>query len=383
MERILFISGTVYTTAGPWPDGWLLVSDGVIADLGRGAPPELSGVRVVDIRGRDLLPGFIDMHIHGAVGHDVMEADPAALCAIARFLGQHGVTSFLASTITAAPEKISIALDAIGKVMKQETGGAQLLGAHLEGPYIEAARRGAHDPTQIRLARAEEYDAYLKSGTIKLLTIAPEFPENLNLLSAAVSLGITVALGHSSATYEQVCQAVVLGATQVTHLFNAMEPLHHRTPGMVGAALTLPNLTCEVIADLVHLAAPILQLAYNAKGAERLVLITDAMSATGMSDGEYHIWGSSITVRNGEARTPNGALAGSTLTLERGLVNMMNVCNLSLEQALPMVTSVPARQLHLEHKGRIAASNDADLIVWDGKQALMTMVRGQIVYDTL
>ncbi|MCE5259252.1 MAG: N-acetylglucosamine-6-phosphate deacetylase [Chloroflexi bacterium] len=383
MECTLFTGGTIYTAAGPWPGGWLLVSDGTIADLGRGAPPVLPEAHILDLRGRDLLPGFIDMHTHGAVGRDVMEAEPAALCAIARFLGQHGVTSFLASTITAAPRQIDAALDAISKVMQQNTGGAQLLGAHLEGPYIEAARRGAHDPAQIRLARAEEYNAYLKSGAIKLLTIAPEFPENLDLLSAAVSLGITVALGHSSSTYEQVCQAVVLGATQITHLFNAMEPLHHRTPGMVGAALTLPNLTCEVIADLVHLAVPVLQLAYSAKGAERLALITDAMSATGMSDGEYHIWGSSITVRNGEARTPSGTLAGSTLTLERGLVNMMRACNLSLEQALPMVTSVPARQLHLEHKGKIAVGNDADLVVWDGKQALMTMVRGKILYDTL
>ena len=159
-----------------------------------------------------------------------------------------------------------------------------------------------------------------------------------------------------------------------------MEPLHHRQPGMIGAALTLPGLTCELIADLLHLAAPTLQLALKAKGADKIVLVTDAMSGTGMPDGDYEIWGSHITVRNGEARTASGALAGSTLTLDRGLSNMMRACNLSLMQALPMVTSVPARQLHLPGKGSITVGNDADLVIWDGKGVRMTVVGGKIVY---
>lgn len=379
MESLLFHGGTIYTTAGAWEDGWLLVSGGTISALGRGKPPEMSGARFVDLDGCDLLPGLIDMHIHGAAGHDVMESDPEALRTIARFLARHGVTSFLASTITASPDQIRAALRTIGDVMHQDTGGAQLLGAHLEGPYINAARRGAHDPDQIRLARADEYNTYLKMG-IKLLTLAPEFPENLDLLRAAVSMNITVALGHSCASYEQTCQAAALGASQVTHLFNAMEPLHHRHPGMIGAALTLPGLTCELIADLLHLAAPTLQLALKAKGADKIVLVTDAMSGTGMPDGDYEIWGSHITVRNGEARAASGALAGSTLTLDRGLSNIMRACSLSLIQALPMVTSVPARQLHLPGKGSITVGNDADLVIWDGKGVRMTVVGGKIVY---
>jgi len=379
-DCILFKHATVYTISGPWPDAWLLVEGGRINSLGTGEYPGRHADRIIDLAGRDLLPGFIDMHVHGALGHDTMEPEPQALRTMAHFFGQHGVTSFLASTISAAPDAIAASLKAIQQAACERLDGAQVLGAHLEGPFIEPTRRGAHEAAQIRVAQVDEYRTYLRSGIIKMLTLAPEFSENLALLRDAAKQGIVIALGHSRASYEQVCQAVALGATQVTHLFNAMEPLHHRQPGMVGAALTIPALCCEVIADLVHLAAPILRLVWAAKGANGIVLVTDAMSGTGMADGEYHLWGDHITVVNGEARTPAGALAGSTLTLDRALVNMMRTCHLSLAQALPMVTANPARQLGIRTKGIISAGCDADLVVWDHGEVLLTMAGGEIIH---
>ena len=382
-QRTLFTGSTIYTVSGPWQEAWLLVADGKIAGLGQGQPPVIADAQAIELNGCALVPGLIDLHVHGAMGRDAMEPDPQALVVMARYYAQHGVTAFLASTITASREAIGVALANIGAVMQQDTGGAQLLGAHLEGPFIDTERRGAHDIAQIRLASCNEYEAYLRTEVIKLLTVAPEYPENLQLITSAVERGITVALGHSRASYEQVCQAVVLGARQVTHLFNGMEPLHHRQPGMVGAALTQPALCCELIADLVHVAAPVLQLAFRAKGTDGIVLVTDVMSGAGMPDGAYLLGGETVTVRDGVARTASGALAGSTLTLERGLSNMMHACQLTLAEALPVVTANPARQLGLDHKGRIACGCDADLVVLAEGKVLLTMVQGRIVYRVM
>ncbi|MHB1355274.1 MAG: N-acetylglucosamine-6-phosphate deacetylase [Anaerolineae bacterium] len=382
-QRTLFTGGTIYTVGGLWQEAWLLVADGKIAGLGQGQPPDATDAQVIDLSGCALIPGLIDLHVHGALGRDAMEPDPQALVEMSRYYAQHGVTSFLASTITASREAITRALANIGAVMRQDTGGAQLLGTHLEGPFIEAERRGAHDIAQIRVASFNEYEAYLRTGVIKLLTVAPEYPENLALITATVEHGITVALGHSRATYEQVCQAVALGARQVTHLFNGMEPLHHRLPGVVGAALTQPALCCELIADLVHVAAPVLQLAWRAKSTDGIVLVTDAMSGTGMPDGAYLLGGETVNVLDGTARIASGALAGSTLTLERGLSNMMQACQLSLAEALPMATANPARQLGLASKGRIAFGCDADLVVLAEGKVMLTMVQGHTVYKVI
>ncbi|NLV73796.1 MAG: N-acetylglucosamine-6-phosphate deacetylase [Chloroflexi bacterium] len=376
----LFINATIHTASGIWPNSWLLVQAGRIVAIGTDAAPTV-GAPVTDLAGEYLIPGLIDMHVHGALGHDTMRVSADGLGEMARFFARHGVTSFLASTITASGDEIEAALGAVEQAMRQPNGGANLLGAHLEGPYIEEGRRGAHDAAQVRLAQPAEYLAYLDSGLIKMVTVAPDFSENLTFIRAAAERGIIAAIGHGQATYQQAREAVNLGATQVTHCFNAMNPLHHRQPGLLGAALALPALTCELIADLVHLDAVVLRLAYAAKGADRIVLVTDAVSGTGLADGDYDLWGTRISVRQGEARTASGALAGSTLTLEYGMQRMMQACDITLEQVLPMVTLNPARQLGLTHKGRIAVGCDADLAVWDGNQITLTMVGGKIVYD--
>lgn len=383
----LFHDARLALSGGLRPRGWLLTEGGRIADLGWGQAPALPhDGKVVDAAGLVLAPGLIDIHAHGALGHDTMDASAEGLRAMARFYAAHGVTAFLATTMTACHADIMEALANMRAVMAAQgtgpgSGGAQLLGAHVEGPYLDVERRGAQKAAQVRRAVAEEYDELLATGVVRLLTVAPEYRENKALIRRAVERGVVVSLGHTRATYEQMARAVALGASQVTHLFNGLEPLHHRKPGAVGAALTIDGLRCQLIADNIHVHPVVLKLAHRAKGSDGIILISDAMAGTGMPDGRYHLGDSDVIVDHGVARIPSGNLAGSTLTLERAVGNMMAVAGISLFEALQMATATPARALGLAHKGRLRVGADADLILLSPQvDVRLTMVGGEIVY---
>ncbi len=379
--RLLLTGADLLTRAGRLRNGWLLVEGGRIAALGEGAPPPVDAP-MWDLAGALLAPGLIDLHTHGALGADTMDATPEALERMARFYAAHGVTAFLATTMTAPQEEILAALGTIAAVRASGTGGAALLGAHIEGPYLDVERRGCHDPAQLRRAEAAEYRRLFESGVVRLITLAPEYPEHEALIRYAVEKGAVVSLGHSRASYEVARRAVELGASQVTHLFNAMDALHHRAPGLVGAALTLEALDCQLIADNIHIHPAVLRLVVQAKGVDRVILVTDAMSATGMPDGEYVLGNISVTVRGGAPRTADGTLAGSTLTMERAVANIMAATGLPLEAAWKMGSAVPARALGLGHrKGAIAVGMDADLVALDEAGGVrLTVVGGQIVF---
>ncbi|MEN6479170.1 MAG: N-acetylglucosamine-6-phosphate deacetylase [Anaerolineales bacterium] len=380
MTTHLFYNGEILTAAGLL-SGWALVEDGRIASLGVGGMPTAMPNRT-DLAGRLLAPGLIDVHAHGALGCDTMDASPESLRRMAGYYVQHGVTGFLATTMTGPQERIMAALGTIRQVMAEGTSGAALLGAHVEGPYLNRDKRGAQIDEQIRLAQRAEYIPLLDTGVVRLITVAPEYAENLALIREAVARGVTVAAGHTCATYDQMRLAVLQGVSQVTHLFNGLEPLHHRNPGVVGAALALDEVRCQLIADNIHLHPAVLKLAVRAKGVDRIVLVTDAMSGAGMPDGDYELGGQRVIVRGGECRLEDGALAGSTLTLDRAVRNIMRACGLSVEQALPMATRVPAEALGLAgRKGAIAVGYDADLIVIDREvNVSLVMVGGEIVY---
>jgi N-acetylglucosamine-6-phosphate deacetylase len=386
MTSKLLHNATVYADDSILEDGWVLVQGARVARVGQGALPALASVERIDLRGQALAPGFIDIHVHGALGHDTMDATPPALQEMARFYARHGVTGFLATTMSNPPGPILAALQNIALVQSLGTGGAALLGAHVEGPYLDPERAGAQDPGHIRRAQVDEYRNMFHTGVVKVLTLAPEYSPNQELIPFAVAHGAAVAAGHTRASYDEMCRAVELGVTQVTHLFNGMEALHHRKPGVVGAGLSLDALRCQLIADNIHIHPAVLKLAVRAKGLQGILLVSDAMSGTGMPDGDYDLGGQAVTVRDGVARiaagAAEGALAGSTLTMERAVHNIMAATGLSLAEALTMASRNPALAIGLhDRKGSIAVDKDADLIALDGGlNVTLTMVAGEIVY---
>lgn len=324
--------------------------------------------------GMTIVPGFVDIHIHGAAGHDVMEGTPRALDAITAAVARHGTTAIVATTVTAPIEETCHSLAGIAKyIAEHESVGeegpnrplaAEIVGIHLEGPFISRARRGVHPPESLATPSMETFQQLLQAaeGRVRIVTIAPELPGALELIRAAVEAKIVAALGHTDADYEQTRAAVQAGARHAVHFYNAMRAFSHRDPGIVGAVLTDPEVTAEVIVDLVHVAAPAIQVLIGCKGYDSVILASDAISATGMRDGNYRLGSFEVLVKNGIAQNSEGKLAGSTLTLDRALRNLVAL-GVPLVDAVRMATVLPARRLGIAgKKGIIAVGADADLV---------------------
>lgn len=324
--------------------------------------------------GLTVVPGFVDVHIHGAGGHDVMEGNARALDRITSTVARHGTTSLVATTVTAPVEETCRSLEGIARHIRTHEKldessennrlAAEILGIHLEGPFISKARRGVHPADAIAKPSAEILEKFLKAsdGLVKILTIAPELPGAMPLIESAVAAKIIAALGHTDADYDQSRAAIHAGARHAVHFYNAMRPFTHRDPGVIGAILTDPEVTAEVIADGVHVAGPAIQVLIGCKGFDAVLLASDAIAATGMPDGNYRLGNFEVTVKDGVARNAEGKLAGSTLTLDRALRNVVAL-GVPLKEAVRMATVLPARRLGLAgKKGIIAVGADADLV---------------------
>lgn len=306
-----------------------------------------------------LMAGFIDIHIHGSAGADVMDATPEALSLIQRSLVSTGTTGFLATTMTVAEPQIVEALKNISSAMEVHEGGAKILGAHLEGPFIQKKAKGAHLEAFVQPPTTAWVEPF--KDIVKLITMSPETDENYQVLKAFKAMGIKVSLGHTTATYDCACGAVEAGADSITHLFNAMTGLHHRDPGMVGAALLKPVYT-EMIADDVHVHPDLYELVYKLKGEDKIILITDAMKGQCMWAGQYDLGGQAVLVSDKDARLLDGTLAGSILTQNKAMINMLRSPEMDLVKVSKMLSTNPANLLGLKDRGKIAVGAVADLV---------------------
>ncbi|PWK15633.1 N-acetylglucosamine-6-phosphate deacetylase [Tumebacillus permanentifrigoris] len=327
-----------------------------------------------------LVPGFLDIHVHGAHGADVMDGTSAGLETIAQALASYGVTGFLATTLTGDLDHLEHVLQTCVVFSKNAAVGARLLGVHLEGPWINARYKGAQNEAHVvrPLLRDAKRLVEAGQGLLKLVTLAPEHPEAADVIAYLHEQGVCVSVGHSDATFADVTEAMEHGLGHVTHCCNAMRGLHHREPGVVGAAMYHEALTAELIADGVHVHPAVMNILYKVKRREHLVLVSDGMRAVGMQDGAYDLGGLQVQLVNGEARLEDGTLAGSTLTLDRAVRNMVTLGRVPLADAVIMASSTPAAVLGLtDRKGQLASGYDADF-VWldDDHQVRATYIAG-------
>jgi len=365
MERKSFaVKGQLVTPYGVFK-GSLLVEEGFIRDIHIGSTFFNKCENMFDFGNFYLFPGLIDLHIHGAVGKDFMDGSPEGIEKITTFLLQHGVTRFLATTLTESRERIEGAIKAIVSCRKLFPS---ILGIHLEGPYLSPERRGAQNASCLRKPDLNEIKDFiaLSEGSIKRVTIAPELTNAFDMIEYLSSQNILVSLGHSTADYQVSFQAFLKGARLVTHLFNGMDPLHHRSPNLLTFALGFEGMYVEMIADLVHVSPEVMKIALLCK-RDRLVLISDAIRAAGLQDGLYEMGGEAMEVRGGIARmSSTGSLAGSTLTLDRALYNLKQLFDLSLPELARMASLLPAKLLKIDDKlGSLEKGKVADIVVFD------------------
>ena len=377
-----------FTPSEEIPDAVVLVEGEKIAAVGRrdevAVPPS---ARRHDKTGLTIVPGFIDVHIHGAAGYDVMDSTPEALGAIASSVGARGTTSLVATTVTASADTMARAaeavagwMDAAAQERAASASSAEILGLHFEGPFISPARRGVHPEEWIAAPSIALFRRLLAAsrGAARIVTLAPELPGAAELIDEAAQAGVIVSMGHTDASYAEAMAAISRGARHAAHVFNAMRPFGHRETGVLGAILTSPSVTAELIADGVHVDAPAIRVLLAAKGAQGVVLVSDGTAATGMPDGKYRLGTLEVRVAGGVARNSEGKLAGSTLTLDRALRHMIGL-GLPLSEVLPMLTSNPARLLGLEaRKGSLAAGADADVVLLDDRFHVAGVMTGGV-----
>ncbi|MGH4120505.1 N-acetylglucosamine-6-phosphate deacetylase [Clostridium sp.] len=337
---------------------------------------------IIDAGENFVSPGFIDMHVHGSGGYDVMDGTKEALNVISSFLAQNGVTGFLPTTMTMSAEKIYAALDNVRNQMKKKINGAKILGAHMEGPFINKKYKGAQKEDFIIKPNFKFIEDYI--DVIKLITLAPEEDENYDFIKETKEkTNIILSIGHSNAQYEETMESIKCGISHATHTFNAMTPLNHRKPGIVGAIFS-SDVYCELIADGIHVHPSIFNILKKVKGLDRIILITDSMRAGCLKDGVSELGGQKVIVKNNSARLEDGTLAGSILKLNEGVKNFMNNTDIGICEAISLVSINPARELGLDKvKGSLEVGKYADIVILNSDfDVQQTIVEGNTVFKS-
>jgi N-acetylglucosamine-6-phosphate deacetylase len=385
--KTAFTASRLFTPLEEIKNPLLLVEDGRIAELSSRSEREVpAGTPLVDFGDTVMAPGFLDIHIHGGAGLDVMRASPSELPRLGQFLATHGVTGYFATTVAAplditckALEQLANAIDAAATSSNTDTAQARPLGIHLEGPFLSHKRRGVHPPENLVTPTIAIFERLWQAarGHVRMLTIAPEIPGAMEVIAEASKRNVCVSIGHSDAEMPAAQTAIKAGARHATHTFNAMRPLDHREPGIIGEVLGNDGITADIIVDGIHVDPAVVKLFLRAKGRERAVLITDAISATGMPDGRYQLGPIEVDVKDGKC-TSNGSLAGSVLTMDRAVRNVTKFSEWSLREAVRAATLNPARAASLANHGVLATGAYADFTVLssDG-EVLKTIVQGR------
>ena len=360
----------------------LVLEDGLITTLtSRGSAALPTGTHL-DYPDATLVPTFFDVHIHGCAGRDVMEGTPEALDTVGHFLAAHGVGAYLATTVSAPADTTLHSLSGLAALIGRPASGARVAGIHIEGPFLSHAKRGAHAAADLLPPTVEFFDRMWQAaeGHIRLMTIAPELPGALDVIAHARALGVRVSLGHTNATEPEARAGIVAGATSATHTFNAMRRFDHRDPGVLGGVLTDDALFAEIICDGLHVEPSVVAMFLRAKGPERAILVTDAMSGTGMPDGTYKLGELDVRIVNGRCVIGEDTLAGSTLTMDRALRNVMTYTDCGISVAATLAGANPARMIGLDDDfGTLAASRRADVAVLTADGALQaTLLGGQL-----
>lgn len=363
-------------------DHTIILENNKIKNIFPGKDERVPRDRLLEIIDGWIAPGFIDIHTHGGFGHDAMDSTGNALKEISRFLARHGVTSFMPTTMAGPEDAVWESIENCSNYVPIPDG-ANILGVHVESPFISSRFRGTQPVEQLRNPSKEEYQAWFDSGILRLVTIAPELPGAMEFIREGRSRGVRFAAGHTNATYEQMLVAIDAGLDQATHIFNGMPSLHHREPGPVGAALADDRIYAQLIPDGIHIHPAVMKIIIRAKGISRTILISDANRGAGMPDGTYSLGSVRVHIKDGIARNDDGGLAGSTVSLDLGIRNVMKAANMKLPEVVPMVTSTPAEAMGIEdHKGHIAPGYDADIVVLDDEGFVkLTMIQGTIVFQ--
>lgn len=376
--------GSVFTPIQKFSPGRIIMDGGTIREIGASENITIpAAAERIDATGLMVAPGFIEPHIHGSGSVDLMDGSFEAVNAVSRLAVRHGTTAFLPTTVSSAPAALTTAVERLGQSLKRSFDGATPLGIHMEGPFINPLKRGTHKPSNILPPDAELLQQWIRASndSVRLVTLAPELEGVGSVIDLAKHFSVTVAMGHSNATLEETTAAGDHGVCYAVHAFNAMRPMSHRDPGIAGAILADDRIFAEIIADGIHVDRAVVQTFARAKGKTRIILATDAISATDMPDGQYRLGSDLVTVVDGVCRDAEGRLAGSTLTQEAALRNFAEWTGWGFEDAILGLTLNPARALNIERKGILEPGSDADVVILDSRfHVVKTFVQGRLVW---